>query len=70
MGLGVPFVLAAAGWSRAARANDWLRRHQRGVQLAGGGLLLALGLLMVSGAWEGIMSWVQSHLIIGFETVL
>jgi cytochrome c-type biogenesis protein len=70
VGLGVPFVLAAAGWSRAARANDWLRRHQRGVQLAGGGLLLALGLLMVSGAWEGIMSWVQSHLIIGFETVL
>ncbi len=40
------------------------------MQLAGGGLLLALGLLMVSGAWEGIMSWVQSHLIIGFETVL
>lgn len=70
VGLGLPFILAAAGWSRAARANAWLRRHQRGVQLAGGGLLLVLGLLMVSGLWEGIMSWVQAHLVTGFETLL
>lgn len=41
-----------------------------GVQLAGGGLLLVLGLLMVSGLWEGIMSWVQAHLVTGFETLL
>lgn len=40
------------------------------VQLAGGGLLLVLGLLMVSGLWEGIMSWVQAHLVTGFETLL
>ncbi len=70
LGLGLPFVLAAAGWSRAARANAWLRHHQRAVQLAGGGLLLLLGLLMVSGLWEGMMSWVRAHLITGFETVL
>ena len=70
VGLGLPFVLAAAGWSRAARATAWAARHQRAVQLAGGGLLLVLGLLMVSGLWESMMSWVQAHLIFGFETVL
>lgn len=70
LGLGLPFIVAAAGWSRATRANAWLRRHQRGVQLAGGGMLLILGLLMVGGWWEGIMSWVQAHLVVGFETPL
>ena len=70
LGLGLPFVLAAAGWSRAARANAWLRRHQRVVQLTGGGLLLLLGLLMLGGFWEGMMSWVRAHLIFGFETWL
>lgn len=70
LGLGVPFVLIAAGWSRAARASAWARRHQRGVQLAGGGLLLVLGLLMVSGAWVAMMTWLQSRLISGFSTAL
>jgi cytochrome c-type biogenesis protein len=70
LGLGMPFVLLAAGWSRATRASAWLRRHQRGVHLAGGLLLLIVGLLMASGAWSGIMSWVQSRLIVPFTTVL
>ncbi len=70
LGLGLPFILVAAGWSRANRASGWLRRHQRGVQLLGGGLLLVLGLLMVSGLWEGMMTWVRAHLINGFQVVL
>ncbi|MBK8468560.1 MAG: cytochrome c biogenesis protein CcdA [Actinomycetales bacterium] len=70
LGLGLPFVLIAAGWARAARASAWLRRHQRAVQLVGGGLLLLLGLLMLGGVWQGIMTWLQSRLISGFETVL
>ena len=32
--------------------------------------LLLVGVLMVSGLWEGIMSWVQAHLVIGFETAI
>lgn len=70
VGLGAPFLAIAAGWSRAGRASAWLRRHQGAVQRVGGGLLLVLGLLMVSGLWEGIMSWVQAHLISGFEVSL
>ena len=70
LGLGLPFVLLAAGYSRAGRVSAWLSRHQRGVQLLGGGLLLGVGLLMVSGVWEGLMSWVQAHLVGRFETAI
>jgi cytochrome c-type biogenesis protein len=70
IGLGLPFLLLAGGLDRARGASAWLRRHQRGIQRFGGLLLLAVGSLMVTGLWEGIMSWVQAHLITGFETAL
>ncbi|MGB8386079.1 MAG: cytochrome c biogenesis protein CcdA [Dermatophilaceae bacterium] len=70
IGLGLPFLLLAAGLEHARRASAWLRRHQRGVQRFGGLLLLAVGVLMVTGLWEGIMSWVQAHLVTGFETAI
>lgn len=70
IGLGLPFLLLAGGLDRARRASAWLRRHQRGVQRFGGLLLLGVGILMVTGLWEGIMSWVQAQLITGFETAI
>jgi len=70
VGLGLPFLLVAAGWSRAARANTWLRRHQRGIHLAGGLLLVGVGLLMLSGLWESLVAWLQSQVVAGFQVVL
>ena len=72
IGLGVPFVLIAAGWSRAERASRWLRDHHRPVQLVGAGLMLVIGLLMVSGQWLTLMTWLQGNVlgIDGFETVI
>jgi cytochrome c-type biogenesis protein len=70
LGLGIPFLLVAAGWSAAGRASSWLRQHQRGVQLVGGGLLLVVGVLMVSGVWETATTWAQTHLIGTFQTAL
>lgn len=72
LGMGLPFVLIAAGWSRAEKASRWLRDHHRPIQLIGGTLMLALGLLMVSGYWLNFLAWVQSSVLRlgGFETVL
>jgi cytochrome c-type biogenesis protein len=70
LGLGVPFVLIAAGYARAGRTGTWLRRHQRGIHVFGGVLLLAVGVLMVSGVWTDLVAWIQSHLVGGFTTVL
>ncbi|HET7474681.1 MAG TPA: cytochrome c biogenesis CcdA family protein [Dermatophilaceae bacterium] len=70
LGLGVPFLLVASGWNRASRLSGWLRAHQRGIQRFGGGLLLAVGALMVSGLWDAVMAGLQTRLVNGFTTVL
>ncbi|TAM68176.1 MAG: cytochrome c biogenesis protein CcdA [Microbacteriaceae bacterium] len=52
LGLGVPFLLIALGFGWASGGIAFLRRHTRAVNLIGGGLLIAIGLLMVSGVWN------------------
>ncbi|HZZ52521.1 MAG TPA: cytochrome c biogenesis CcdA family protein [Pseudonocardia sp.] len=58
-GLGIPFVLIAIGAARAVRALAWLRRHVRAVQLAGGGLLVLVGILLVTGGWVSLIARLQ-----------
>ena len=67
LGLGLPFLLVAAGLDRAGRASAWLRSHQRGIQVAGGLLLVAVGLLLLTGVWEDLNRWLQTELVSGFE---
>ena len=51
LGLGIPFMLLAFGLARGGRLTHWLRRNGRGVEVAGGVLLVFMGVLMISGAW-------------------
>jgi cytochrome c-type biogenesis protein len=69
LGLGVPFVLVALGFSRGMRAMDVLRRHRVAIARFGGGLLVVVGLLLVTGVWT---AWVDALRvpISGFETVI
>ena len=60
LGLGIPFVLIAFGFGWAAKSLAFLRRHIRVINIVGGGLLVALGLLMVTGLWNEIMSRLAS----------
>jgi cytochrome c-type biogenesis protein len=46
LGLAIPFVAAGALFTRAMGAFRWLRNHYRAIQVAGGGLMVALGLLL------------------------
>ena len=68
-GLGLPFVAIALGASRAVRALGWLRRHTRVIQVGGGVLLVAVGLLLVSGLWGGLLARLQVS-VAGFTPVL
>jgi cytochrome c-type biogenesis protein len=70
LGLGLPFLLIAAGFSRFGRVSSALRRHQRGIQLLGGALLLAVGVLLVTGLWEDWTRALQTELVNGFRTVI
>src|SRR5438093_1489987 len=49
LGLGVPFLLLAGGLVGAQRVARWLAAHIRVVNLAGGTLVIAMGLVLVSG---------------------
>jgi len=70
VGLGLPFLLIAGGYSRAGRASQWLRAHHRGIQVVGGALLLVVGLLLVTGLWEVVTVDLQTRLVDQFRTVL
>lgn len=71
IGLGIPFVLIAAGWAKAERASRWVRDHHRPIQLIGGGLMLVVGILMVTGEWQHMILWVQSRVAgSGFDPVI
>lgn len=55
LGLGVPFLLVAVGFRRSAGAMSAVKRHYAVVTRLGGGLLVLIGLLLVSGVWERLM---------------
>jgi cytochrome c-type biogenesis protein len=60
LGLGVPFVLAAVAFRKALGAFGWVKRHYQWVMRIGGGMMIATGLLLVTGAWDGIVQQMQS----------
>jgi cytochrome c-type biogenesis protein len=56
LGLGIPFLLVALGFGWVGGSIAWVKRHIRAVNIAGGVLLIVIGVLMVSGAWTWLMS--------------
>jgi cytochrome c-type biogenesis protein len=69
LGLGLPFVLLALAFSRMAGAIGWVRRHYVWVMRIGGGMLIIVGLLLVTGLWTDLTVWLRVQ-IPGFETPL
>jgi cytochrome c-type biogenesis protein len=67
LGLGIPFIVAALAWRRALTAFAWVRRHQVWVMRIGGGLLIAIGVLLLTGLWAEAVAWVQIQLVSDFE---
>lgn len=48
LGLGIPFVLVAVGATAANRKLVWFRKHEVGVNLVTGGVLILVGFLMIT----------------------
>ena len=65
IGLGVPFVVAALAFRRFMGAVSWVRRHQQVFSYVGGGLLVAVGVLLVTGIWDSVVidlrTWVGGY---------
>ena len=62
LGLGIPFVLVALGARRALAFSALARRHAPTVMRIGGGLMIALGILLLTGWWDALMIWVRAWL--------
>jgi len=59
-GLGLPFILAALAYRRMLGTVGWVRRHQQWVTAFGGVMLIAVGLLLVTGWWDVLVDWIRT----------
>ena len=66
LGLGVPFILAGLAWRRMLGAVRFVRRHQVWVTRIGGGMLVVVGVLLVTGAWDSLVAALQTSFFPGF----
>jgi cytochrome c-type biogenesis protein len=62
LGLGLPFIVSGLGVSKLTGAVKWLRIHTRTVNLVSGALLVAVGLLFVTGDLFRLSIWMQKTL--------
>ena len=69
LGLALPFVVVALLLGRILPALAWVRRHIKAINLAGGTLLVIIGVLMVLGIWRELLSWAGVFLS-GFTSTL
>lgn len=61
LGLGVPFVLVALGFGWVTAALGFVRRHRAVVSGIGGALLIAIGVLLVTGTWDHLMDVLRAN---------
>ncbi|PWK65106.1 cytochrome c-type biogenesis protein [Streptomyces sp. CG 926] len=60
LGLGVPFLAAGLAFRKAMGVFAWVKRHYQWVMRAGGAMMIATGLLMITGVWSSLISQMQS----------
>ena len=56
-GLGIPFLLAAMFLSRSMRVMNRLKRHMRLIERVMGGLLIVVGVALITGAFSTFSWW-------------
>ena len=66
LGIGIPFLIVAFGFQRGANVFGFARRHARLITRIGGVLLIAVGVLEVTGAWAAAITWLQVHWLAGY----
>jgi cytochrome c-type biogenesis protein len=55
LGLGLPFIVAALAYRRMLGAVAWVRLHQVAVSRVGGGMIVLVGVLLLTGWWDTIL---------------
>lgn len=67
LGLGLPFIGAALAYRKSLAVFSVIRRHQQWITRVGGLMLVLVGVLLVTGAWDWVVQWLQIRLVNDFE---
>jgi cytochrome c-type biogenesis protein len=70
LGLGIPFLVVALAFTRLVNVLSFFKRNARTVSRVGGLLLVAVGLLEVTGAWTATVNWMHTHWFSGYNLPL
>ena len=63
LGLGVPFILVAVGATAANTKLAWFRRHEAGVSLVTGAMLVLVGFLMIANVFQKLSGFLPNFSI-------
>lgn len=59
LGLGVPFILLGLAFRQLAGALTWVKQHYLLIMRVSGGLLVLIGILLVTGLWNEFTIWLR-----------
>jgi cytochrome c-type biogenesis protein len=59
IGLGIPFLVIGLAFDKAITSIGWARRHTPVLMKVSGALMIAVGVLLVSGAWTDVTIWMR-----------
>jgi cytochrome c-type biogenesis protein len=62
LGLGIPFVIFGVFFTRLLGLFKAIRRNSQWVTRVGAGLLMLMGLALVTGGWNSFLIWLQSSI--------
>ncbi|MDP9798824.1 cytochrome c-type biogenesis protein [Catenuloplanes nepalensis] len=65
LGLGIPFLIFGLGFRHLLGVFKTLRKHGRWVTRIGGGMLVLVGLALVTGAWNQFLIWLLTTVGVG-----
>jgi cytochrome c-type biogenesis protein len=68
LGIGIPFLIVAFAFQRGVTVFGFARRHARLITRIGGVMLIAVGVLEVTGAWATAIGWLQHHWLNSYNT--
>jgi len=61
LGLGIPFLLTGIGINYFFGAFDWIKRHFRAIEIASGGLLIIVGLLIFTNRFQMLAGYLMKY---------
>lgn len=59
LGIGIPFVIVGVFLENSIRAVGLLRKHAKAVTAVGGAMLIAIGIMQITGLWNDLMVMLQ-----------